>query len=316
MNRHETQEDKPKGVFIPAEILESTTLNSNEKILFGFYHYYTLYGEKHCCFVLNEKIGQWLNMQERTIQRTKKHLLELGLIEVNGVIYVRTKGDKIDTHINIMGDKIDRGDKIDTLQGDKNDTPRVTKLTHRGDKIDTHIKEEKRNIKDIKEKVKRKVEVMQETTTNISTENELGFSNTSTATAEDIKRDYYNHINLNVPEWMIEMDAERNGEQPTNPSTFNYSREDEEREYKQHFKRMNYTGTNNIYPQRESEKVITPVSPCCPPSPSQTAKTAPQSAQNTVSGKLPIPRTKAPQKAQKYPVRGRNAMSLLKVGTG
>lgn len=154
MNRHETHEDKPKGVFIPAEILESATLNSNEKILFGFYHYYTLYGEKHCCFVLNEKISQWLNMKERTIQRAKKHLLELGLIEVNGVIYVRTKGDKIDTHINIMGDIIDRGDNNDTLQGDKNDTPRVTKLTHRGDKIDTHIKEEKRNIKDIKEKVK------------------------------------------------------------------------------------------------------------------------------------------------------------------
>ena len=179
MNRHETHEDKPKGVFIPAEILESTTLNSNEKILFGFYHYYTLYGEKHCCFVLNEKIGQWLNMQERTIQRAKKHLLELGLIEVNGVIYVRTKGDKIDTHINIMGDIIDRGDNNDTLQGDKNDTPRVTKLTHRGDKIDTHIKEEKRNIKDIKEKVKRKAEVMEETTTNKPTNtssNEVRFN--------------------------------------------------------------------------------------------------------------------------------------------
>lgn len=165
------------------------------------------------------------------------------------------------------------------------------------------IEKEKEIEKEIyKEKVKRKdKELMNETTTNTSTENELGFSNTSTATAEDIKRDYYNHINLNVPEWMIEMDAERNGEQPTNPSTFNYSREDEEREYKQHFKRMNYTGTNNTYPQRESEKVITPVSPCCPPSPSQTAKTAPQSAQNTVSGTTTHTEDKSPAEGAKTP---------------
>lgn len=211
MNRHETQEDKPKGVFIPAEILESATLNSNEKILFGFYHYYTLYGEKHCCFVLNEKISQWLNMKERTIQRAKKHLLELGLIEVNGVIYVRTKGDKIDTHINIMGDIIDRGDNNDTLQGDKNDTTRVTKLTHRGDKIDTHIKEEKRNIKDIKEKVKRKVEVMEETTTNKPTNtssDEVGFNEW------DIFNDF--HSTDGVTEGVINNRGMRKATQQTN----------------------------------------------------------------------------------------------------
>ena len=171
MNRHETQEDKPKGVFIPAEILESATLNSNEKILFGFYHYYTLYGEKHCCFVLNEKISQWLNMKERTIQRAKKHLLELGLIEVNGVIYVRTKGDK----------------------------------------IDTHIKEEKRNIKDIKEKVKRKVEVMEETTTNKPTNtssDEVGFNEW------DIFNDF--HSTDGVTEGVINNRGMRKATQQTN----------------------------------------------------------------------------------------------------
>lgn len=140
-----------------------------------------------------------------------------------------------------------------------------------------------------KEKVKRKVEVMNETTTN-----------TSTATAEDIKRDYYNHINLNVPEWMIEMDEERNGEQPTNPSTFNYSREDEEREYKQHLKSMNLTGNSDIslHPVKAN---FTPFPPCCPPSPSQTAKTAPQSARNTASGTTTHTEYKSPAEGAKTP---------------
>lgn len=295
-------ENNGKGIFIPEKILGLKDLNLTEKIIYSIYYFYTFNGDGSC-HLTNETLATTLGITLVTFKKAKKRLKDKGYIKTNGGIKVEATGINfipitggkeiipITEGINII--PITEGDKNYTTEGGKNYTSnRYKNYPHNNNN---------NNENNIKEKVKRKVEVMEETTTNTSTENELGFSNTSTATAEDIKRDYYNHINLNVPEWMIEMDEERNGEQPTNPSTFNYSREDEEREYKQHFKRMNYTGTNNTYPQRESEKVITPVPPCCPPSPSQTAKTAPQSARNTASGTTTHTEDKSPAEGTKTP---------------
>jgi len=70
--------NKQKGVFIPIGILENSEFSPIEKVIFSIYTYYTENGKG--CYYSANKLAKMLNVGEKTIDRAKKHLRDLGLI--------------------------------------------------------------------------------------------------------------------------------------------------------------------------------------------------------------------------------------------
>lgn len=88
--------ENEKGIWIPAEILRGNRLDLTEKVILAIYRYYTVEGEAHCCFLTNDKIAEMIGESKRTIQRVKKNLKELNLIDTDGGIRAwYTGGDKL-----------------------------------------------------------------------------------------------------------------------------------------------------------------------------------------------------------------------------
>lgn len=180
MNRHEIHEDKPKGVFIPAEILGLKDLNLTEKIIYSIYYFYTFNGDGSC-HLTNETLATTLDITLVTFKKAKKRLKDKGYIKTNGGIKVEATGINfipitggkeiipITEGINII--PITEGGKNYTTEGGKNYTSnRYKNYPHNNNN---------NNENNIKEKVKRKVEVMEETTTNKPTNtssNEVRFN--------------------------------------------------------------------------------------------------------------------------------------------
>ena len=77
---------KKKGVFVPEEILKDKRLTANDKFLLSYYRYCTERMEKHCCIQTNGDVAEFLGMSEKTFERSKHHLKELGLIDTDGGI--------------------------------------------------------------------------------------------------------------------------------------------------------------------------------------------------------------------------------------
>ena len=142
-----------KGIFIPDEVLRLQTLNHTEMMILSIYKYYTEEGKLRCCKMPNEEIYKMLGVGERTFQRMKKHLKELGYIHTNGGISVRYIGvEGGDAGVTQVSKLSSRGD-IAATGGDKGDTIGVSKLSPKGDAEDTHNKE-KRNKENKKEEKK------------------------------------------------------------------------------------------------------------------------------------------------------------------
>lgn len=143
-----------KSIFIPAEILDMDGLNNiTECAVLSIYKYYTEKGDRHCCTLRNEDICKMTKLNERTLQRIKKYLKELGYIRTDGgirVYYTGVRGDKTDTP---GATKLTEGVTLVSPGGDKTDTLGVTKLVVKGDTGVAHNKEEKRK-KEIKKEEK------------------------------------------------------------------------------------------------------------------------------------------------------------------
>lgn len=127
--------EKQKGIWIPIEILRDNRLDLTEKVILAIYKYYTIEGDGHCCFLTNDKIAEIIGESKRTVQRVKKNLKELNLIDSDGGIRAWYTG----------GDKLTQGGDKLTPQGRQNDTPGGDKMTP---KIKNKIKKNKEKNKD------------------------------------------------------------------------------------------------------------------------------------------------------------------------
>lgn len=58
--------------------------------LLCLYRQYTIVDDTHCCTVSDDEICDYLHMSKRTLRRKKKHLKELGYIQVDGVKVIYT----------------------------------------------------------------------------------------------------------------------------------------------------------------------------------------------------------------------------------
>lgn len=128
--------ENEKGIWIPTEILRDNRLDLTEKVILAIYKYYTVEGEAHCCFLTNDKIAEMIGESKRTIQRVKKNLKELNLIDSDGGIRTWYTGG---------GDKLTQGGDKLTPQGRQIDTPGGDKMTP---KIKNKIKKNKEKNKD------------------------------------------------------------------------------------------------------------------------------------------------------------------------
>lgn len=128
--------EQQKGIWIPTEILEDNRLDLTEKVILAIYKYYTVDGDAHCCFLTNDKIAEMIGESKRTIQRVKKNLKELNLIDSDGGIRTWYTGG---------GDKLTQGGDKLTPQGRQIDTPGGDKMAP---KIKNKIKKNKKENKD------------------------------------------------------------------------------------------------------------------------------------------------------------------------
>lgn len=127
--------------------------NITECAVLSIYKYYTEKGDRHCCTLRNEDICKMTKLNERTLQRIKKYLKELGYIRTDGgirVYYTGVRGDKTDTP---GVTKLTEGVTLASPGGDKTDTLGVTKLVVKGDTGVAHNKEEKRKKEIKKEEI-------------------------------------------------------------------------------------------------------------------------------------------------------------------
>lgn len=127
--------EQQKGIWIPTEILQDNRLDLTEKVILAIYKYYTIEGDGHCCFLTNDKIAEMIGESKRTVQRVKKNLKELNLIDTDGGIRAWYTG----------GDKLTQGGDKMTPQGRQIDTPGGDKMTP---KIKNKIKKNKKENKD------------------------------------------------------------------------------------------------------------------------------------------------------------------------
>ena len=88
-----------KGIWIPLEIWQDSTLSWNEKILLMEIDSFTSQGKE--CYISNEFIADLLVVSERTAKRYLSNLIEAGLVKV-----VRYDGRKryIESAINVLSD--------------------------------------------------------------------------------------------------------------------------------------------------------------------------------------------------------------------
>lgn len=115
--------NKMKGIWIPFEIL-NMNLSAIEKMVLSIYRNYTFEGSYGCCTMTNDDIADMLGCDVKTIKRAKKRFEELGYITRSGIKVVYIK----------QGQNVPQvGTKCPPKQGQN--VP--------------HIKEDKRNIKDI-----------------------------------------------------------------------------------------------------------------------------------------------------------------------
>ena len=270
--------EKTTGVFIPMEVLQMD-LTPIEKIVYAYY-LQLCQCEQGAAFATNENVADVLGISAYTLHdKIKPNLRKKGFIISNGISTTVVKN---------------------TTQG-------VVKNT-------TENINEKRNIKDIKEKVKRKVEVMEETTTNKPTNtssNEVGFNEW------DIFNDF--HSTDGVTEGVINNRGMNKATQKTNTNKPSSCKGVEETVTPK-TKTVVESGDSPYTYNTSSCKVKTNVEwsrsdygdlPFCDdvytssetyslPSPTAT-KTAPQSARNTASGTTTHTEDKKPAEGAKTP---------------
>ena len=146
--------EKMKGVFIPFEFYE-LDLNSTEREILAIYKYYTEEGTLKCCVYTNQRIADFIKVNEKTVKRAKKRFKELGYIRTDGGI--RTYYLGITNGQNVPGgrDKMSPGGGQNVPGGGDKMSPLG------GDKMYPHNKEEKRinkekNKEEMKSELKEK----------------------------------------------------------------------------------------------------------------------------------------------------------------
>lgn len=144
------------GLYIPEALAADQSLNWNQKVVYGVYHYYTYYGQSHCCRLTNDTICKHLGLKERTLQRVKQELTNNGYITVNGITVKALKEFAGVTEMTPIANNEQKGDTFDIhseqIAGVTNMVEEVTKMVVRGDTFDTHNKENKNKyIKESKE---------------------------------------------------------------------------------------------------------------------------------------------------------------------
>lgn len=68
-------------ILITDEIQHDERLNWSEKVLLGFYRYWTVKGGMHGCCKTDACVMEELHIPKPSFYRMKKHIKELGLIE-------------------------------------------------------------------------------------------------------------------------------------------------------------------------------------------------------------------------------------------
>lgn len=82
-------------VVITDEILKMNDLGGTEKIVLGFYRYYTVEGRYKCCCMTNSQIAEYLNISIYNLRKIKAHLKQLGYIRTDGGIKVTYTGEGV-----------------------------------------------------------------------------------------------------------------------------------------------------------------------------------------------------------------------------
>lgn len=77
-------------ILITDIIQNDERLNWSEKALLSYYRYWTVKGQLHCCCKTDSCVIEELQIPKKSFYRYKKHLKELGLIEVteDKIIYI------------------------------------------------------------------------------------------------------------------------------------------------------------------------------------------------------------------------------------
>ena len=146
-----------KGFFIPLEFGKLKLTQIEEKLL-ATYRYYTLKGDYHNCALTNKKLAEMLFVNERSIQRAKKHLKELGYIKTNGGIRVWYVG--IDIEETETVDEVDEvNETVDEVDKQVEEQVNKTEITENQEVIEEETDNKTNNKTDIvMEKSKSNVE--------------------------------------------------------------------------------------------------------------------------------------------------------------
>lgn len=77
--------------------LENKELNHTECVVLAIYRHYTLKTDQHCCTLSNKEVCDSIGLKDvRNLQRSKKHLKELGYIKTDGMIVTYVSFDESD----------------------------------------------------------------------------------------------------------------------------------------------------------------------------------------------------------------------------
>lgn len=122
MNPNEQQANREfKGVFIPVQILQNPNLKGDEKITLSLIQHYTINGEKHACYLTNERIAEITGINYYKLRdRVKPKLVKLGYITTNGGI--KSMSTKQQNHDTNSVDGIQQDNSKNTIQIDNSKT--------------------------------------------------------------------------------------------------------------------------------------------------------------------------------------------------
>lgn len=122
MNPNEQQANREfKGVFIPVQILQNPNLKGDEKITLALIQHYTINGEKHACYLTNERIAEITGINYYKLRdRVKPKLVKLGYITTNGGI--KSMSTKQQNHDTNSVDGIQQDNSKNTIQIDNSKT--------------------------------------------------------------------------------------------------------------------------------------------------------------------------------------------------
>lgn len=207
MNSNEQQANREfKGVFIPVEILQNPNLKGDEKITLALIQHYTINGEKHACFLTNERIAEITGINYYKLRdRVKPKLVKLGYISTNGGIKsVSTKQQNHDTN---SVDGIQQDNSKNTIQID--DSKTTIQIESIEDNSKTTIEEQRNHdTPNSKTTIQRKIKKEEKEIYILPTINKSDSHQSDPDPVNNITSNLELYVDGNtpdVPEWMNEL---------------------------------------------------------------------------------------------------------------